>query len=236
MDIVIEAIKEAMKNGVTGYIQAFAIVLVVLIFNIKKIVTFWDERKKAKTLQIQEAIDKSSGITKEYLEDELVQEHFYRVTSINAEKQLREAILQSHRALGGKVNFTLFKRARAHFFLDDNSQLAIKIDWFDWSSFVVNLVLGTVIGGLGIIMVMLSTEFTGDSLRNSLIVLAYGLMMFMFGIWMLTQSKSVLAAKGIRERLANVGDSPVQDQAAGEQGTSSTQGTTAAEGCDHQPA
>jgi hypothetical protein len=191
-------------DGVTGgNILVVAIIFAVaFIFNVEKIFSFLDGRKKVKIQLIEESLNNShvNGNTKLYLENLIESEYFKSITGINLEKEIREALLQAHQKTNGELNFKHFKRSIPYLSYKD-AVLSVKIDIFSMFGFIYNLVLGLLSVIAGMVLLILPA-FTFD-ITSTKIFSIYGVAVFLvcFGGLMLIDSLPIISAKYVQKML-----------------------------------
>lgn len=119
MTEIITALVNAIEEGNLWVIIAFAGLLVL--FRAKSIVTFWDERRRIKLSQLKEALacDCIKGDTRRFLEGELESEYYRLATGMKLEKEVREALINTHNKCNGELRFDHFRRARYCYQFED---------------------------------------------------------------------------------------------------------------------
>ena len=131
------------------------IIIFILLYKAKPIISFMSERKKSKLVNITNAleceyIDKT---TKEFLEKEIINEHFYLSKRIKVDEYLRIAIIETHQKAEGRISFVHFKRGLQYISYNaQNKLLQVKIapwdryaNWFLISVSVLLLFLALVL-------------------------------------------------------------------------------------------
>lgn len=191
-------------DGVTGgNILVVAIIFAVaFIFNVEKIFSFLDGRKKVKIQLIEESLNNShvNGNTKLYLENLIESEYFKSITGINLEKEIREALLQAHQKTNGELNFKHFKRSIPYLSYKD-AVLSVKIGIFSMLGFIYNLVLG-LLSVIASMILLILPAFTSD-ITSTKIFSIYGVAVFLvcFGGLMLIDSLPIISAKYVQKML-----------------------------------
>jgi hypothetical protein len=205
-------------DGVTsGNILIVAIIFAVaFIFNVEKIFSFLDERKKVKIQLIEESLNNShvNGNTKLYLENLIESEYFKSITGINLEKEIREALLQAHQKANGELKFKHFKRSIPYLSYKD-ATLSVKIDIFSVFSFIYNLVFGLLSVIAGMVLLILPA-FTSD-ITGTKIFSIYGVAIFLvcFGGLMLIDSLPVISARYVQKILNKIHNESMHQTANG---------------------
>lgn len=129
MTEIITALVNAIEEGNLWVIIAFAGLLVL--FRAKSIVTFWDERRRIKLSQLKEALacDCIKGDTRRFLEGELESEYYRLATGMKLEKEVREALINTHNKCNGELRFDHFRRARDNYRFEDG-KLVVQLSTF----------------------------------------------------------------------------------------------------------
>lgn len=194
MKDILGVLVENFRDG--NILIGLIIVLVGLAFNYKNIVEFFEDRKKARIKKLNEALQSEfvTGLTRVHLEQELAIEHFKITTGIRLEKQLREAIIETHQYASGELSFIHFKRALPHLFYEEK-KLIMRISLTDLISYFINLIFGFVLMLLGIILIVLSRSAEGISFIQLLSAFGSGVFFIVFSLFMLYQTFSVTSAR-----------------------------------------
>ena len=137
MKNIIAKLSESLTDE--NFIASAVIMIIVLIVNMKTIVEFFEDRKKAQVANLVEALkcDQITGLTKSHLEEALAAEHFKLSTGIRLEKEFREELIKTYREADGAVRFDHYKRAVPHMSYVNNS-LSIHIGLIDWVGVILN--------------------------------------------------------------------------------------------------
>ena len=209
-----EKILNAMIEGITSG-NAFVIAVIIaiaIIFNIEKIFSFLDSRKKVKIKLIEESINNPhvSGNTKLYLEGLIEAEYFKSITGIALEKKIREALIQAHQKTNGELMFKHYKRAIPYLSYKD-SVLSVRISLFSMTSFIYNSIFGllnVVVGFIFFLLPSFSSEITAINASYDI----YGIAIFMVivGVAMLLQCIPVISAKFVQRALERIHKNPTQ--------------------------
>lgn len=201
MKDVLDKLVESLSNG--NILLGFVIIAVALIFNYKKIVEFFEERKKVRIINLLEALrcEYVTGLTKSHLEDELATEQFKITTGVRLEKQFREAVIQSHKNADGELAFLHFKRALPHLFYTQK-KLEIKISTFEIFSYWFNFIFGFVLAFSGLILIVLLSLVKDISFVEGMTVIGLGCFFITVALFMLYQTFSVSSARKIAEHLS----------------------------------
>ena len=126
---ITEALINAVEAGNVWVIVALG--AITLIFKAKSIVTFWDDRRRIKLSQLKEALDCEciKGDTRKFLESELESEYYRLATGVKLEKEVREALIQTHQKCNGELRFDHFRRALSSCEFE-NGKLRVEISLF----------------------------------------------------------------------------------------------------------
>lgn len=177
----------------------------LLLFNLKKVVNFVEEIKRAKVAKLSNALDcrHVSGLTRDLLEEELVREHFKICTGIGVEKEFREAILKAHRFTRGELDFKHFRRALPYFKFVD-SKLSVEISRlskiYSWLQFIFALL--TLVFGLLILLVPVVIKEA--NFIDIFKWIGEGFFFILASIFMFTETFPVRSAKKILAVLNNI--------------------------------
>lgn len=155
MKDLIAKLSESLTNE--DFLLSAVFVVIVLIANIKTIVEFLEDRKRARVAKLIEALkcDQITGLTKSHLEEELATEHFKLSTGIRLEKDFREELIKAYREANGAVRFDHYKRALPHMKYRNNT-LSVRITWFDRAGVCVNGFCGLVLAVISFPLMFLS--------------------------------------------------------------------------------
>jgi hypothetical protein len=143
MKDITESIFKSLSEG--NILLLVIIVIVALIFNFKKIIDFYEERKKVKILNITEALECKhiTSKSKAFLEEELATELFYRSTGVGVHEAFRETIIDTYKKTQGKIKFAHYVRATRHFIFDkEPPSISVNITLFEKIGFWVNFIAG----------------------------------------------------------------------------------------------
>lgn len=177
-------------------------IVIGIAFNLNKIFSFFDERKKAKLANINDAIasDYIDDKTKEFFKEELVLEHFRLVKGFGLEKNLREAAITIHKEAKGELGFIHFKRGIEHLQMVDG-ELSVRLTWLHKAAFLYN-VLVSIFFALGAMTFFILPIFIDDiSLLTSIKYYAFALSSFLLAAFFILQIRSVISAKYIKDEI-----------------------------------
>ena len=186
-------------------VGVFAFVFLMIgtfIFNYAKIVNFGDERKRVKLTKIKEALDCEylSESDKTHLQAALATEHFAITTGIHAEKELREAIVISHKGCSGELRFIHFKRA-VPYLRFENGELSIKISKFEKVSFFYNLIVSFLCFSAGVFLFVIIGFLNFESSLMFFKHLGKSLFMCVLGGFLFFETISIFSARHVKEEL-----------------------------------
>mgnify|MGYP005869624949 CR=1 FL=1 len=200
MQEVLDKLIESLKNG--NILLAAVVVVIALIFNYKKIADFLDERKKTRINRLSEALkcEQVKGTTKSHLESELAKEYFMMTTGIGLETEFREKLIQAHRNTKGELSFAHFKRALPHLRYEE-SEISVKISWFEWIGYLFNLVFGYLTALLGLILLILPGQIDGINVVQALSIVGLGVFLTVVALFMIYQTFSVVSARMVEKQL-----------------------------------
>lgn len=192
---ILEKVLDSLNEG--NFLPTVMIILVVFLFNYKKIVEFFEERRKARIVKLNEALECEfiKDQTKKHLEDELAAEHFNIVTGIKLEKNFREALIKTYQKMNGEVAFIHFKRAIPHLYFR-NSDIEVKISLFEKIRYLFNFVFGITLAIFGFYIM---TSLKATSILDMLYQVGIGLFIFVMSLMMLYQTFSVESARKIQK-------------------------------------
>lgn len=187
------------------------IIAVAIIFNIEKIFSFLDARKKVKIKLIEESINNPHvrGNTKLYLEGLIEAEYFKSITGITLEKEIREALIQAHQEANGELMFKHFKRAIPYLSYKD-AVLSVRINLFSMAGFIYNSIFGLLNVVVGFIFFMLPSFSSEITATKALYIYGIAVFMVIFGISMLIQCLPVISAKLVQRALERIHKDPMQ--------------------------
>jgi hypothetical protein len=200
MKYILDKLIEILSGG--NIIFSIVIIAIALIFNYKKIIDFFEERKKARIVKITEALECKhvTGATRVYLEEELETEQFKITTGIRLEKQFREAVIKAHKSMNGEVVFMHFKRALPHL-LYKQGVLSVEITTFELISYWFHLIFGFILGFSGLALMVLSNQIKGINFIQLIIFFGIGCFFVVVALFMLNQTLPVVSAQKIKKYL-----------------------------------
>ncbi len=196
MSGLLDKLIDNLSNG--NLLFAAVIVVIALIFNFKKVVDFFEDRRKAKIAKLIDALkcEYIQGLTRAHLEEELATEHFKLATGIRLEKEFRDAVIAAHKSTKGELGFVHFKRALPHLYFE-NSELSVQISIFEKLSYCFNLIFGFAMAIIGLLLFMLPGQIQGMKLVQALSILGMGAFFILIALFMLYQTTSVVSAKKV---------------------------------------
>jgi len=196
----------------TGNIFVVAIIVAVaIIFNLEKIFSFLHTRKKVKIQLIEESLNNPhvNGDTKLYLESLIEQEYFKAITGIALEKEIREALILSHKEANGELKFKHFKRSIPYVLYKD-SALSVKIDKFSMFGFIYNFLFGILMMIVGLVFFILPA--IASDLPIQKILSLYGVAIFSIAVGglMLLESLPIISARYVQKHLNDIHNKAMQ--------------------------
>jgi hypothetical protein len=110
----------------------FLFLAVVMLRNPREIIQSLDVWKSSKTSALELALKSKylKGSSRTLIEDKLEQRHFYLSTGLNAEKLIRQKILDVYAYSAGRVKFRHFVRVNNRYGFDD-SVLSLKWGYYE---------------------------------------------------------------------------------------------------------
>jgi hypothetical protein len=202
MDDIVGKLFDSLKDQ--GTLSFVISVVLILIFNHKKIFDLLDEIKKIRINKLKEALecDFLTGSTKSHLQEELINEYFRVSTGIRLEKQFREKLIKIHESTNGDLPFLIFKKALPHLNFKDGI-ITLNITIYDRVSYYFNLLFGVFFGLVGLIFVMFPSQFDVRDIYSILFIYGLGFTFMALFILMISQTKTLLSAKKIEKYLVN---------------------------------
>lgn len=202
MSDIINKLIEAVEKG--NVWVALTIVAVALIFNLRTIFSFFEERQKARIIKLEAAIQcpQIVGSTKLHLENELATEHFKITTGMRLEKEMRESLINLHKKSHGEISFTHFKRGLPHIHYK-NRKIVIKISFFEYALFVFNLLFGIALIFAGLFFMVLPTDksITWVELFTQI---SLGFIFITTALFMLTQTFPITSANRVKRLIQKI--------------------------------
>ena len=200
MKDILDKLIDSLNNG--NLLLAVVIISVALVFNYKKIIEFFEERKKAKLKSLTDALscEHVSGATKEHLINEVEAEHFKVATGVSLEREFREAVINAHKNAKGNLSFLVFKRALPHLKFQD-SELSIKITRFELCAYWFNLIFGFIMAISGLVLMVLPSQIPGANITQSLSLFGMGVFFILVAMFMLSETFPVRSARYIEAEL-----------------------------------
>ena len=200
MKDILYSLSDSLSKG--NYLVGAVIVIVALIFNIQKIVGFFEERKKAKISKLTEALkcEHIQGVTKTFLEEELANEHFKLSTGIRLEKKFREALIQVYTNSKSGLSFIHYKRSLPQIVFK-NTDLSVQISIIERVGFLINIAGGLCLIILGILLLNISEPQKGITIIQLLREFGVSCFFLSVAFLMLYQTFPVISALKIKKEL-----------------------------------
>lgn len=201
MDKFLDKLLENLSQG--NVLLASVIAIVVILFNFGKIIEFINDQKKSKIAKLGEALKSEyiSGLTKTHLQEALATEHFKMATGVRLEKEVREALINTHQNTQGALRFVHFKRAIPHIVYQDK-KLFVKITRPDLIGYWINIISGFSLIILGILLIALNTLTEEKTLFNY----GFGSFFILAAPPILFDTRSVISARMVAKELAKQGE------------------------------
>ncbi len=202
IDTNITTLIENLTNENT-FLSYLVVPVFLLLFNLRNITTFIQERKNAKIKLLSDALECEHiiGITREHLKSELSTRHFHLATGINAEKKVREAILNTIDGASGELKLNDFKHADS-FLTMKGSTLSLHVPRSEKFSYRVSQVFSFVSFGMTVFTVFLAylSILVADASKIAFFVTMAALF-FISLCWCVGQTFPVSSAKIIQRHL-----------------------------------
>jgi len=190
------------KMGEGDFVAVLAILIVSLIFNLRTILNFLDDRKKVKLANIKDAIanENIDDKTKEFFKEELLLEHFRLVKGFSLEKNLRGAVLSLHENAKGSLGFVHFKRAIEHLRMVDG-ELSVNITCLHKFAFVYNAAVSIFFALCTITLFLLPIFIDDITLLGMIKHYALAVGSFLLAAFFVFQIRSVISARYIQQEI-----------------------------------
>ncbi|WP_020405207.1 hypothetical protein [Hahella ganghwensis] len=201
MEAILNKLVDSLNNG--NWLVALVVIVLAIVFNLKKIFEHLEERKKSRIIKIKEALEcpNVQGLTRSHLEEQLATEYFKISTGLGVEKELREALIEAHRNTNGELNFRHFKQALSHIRYK-NSILKVKITWFEKLGFVFNAIFGLFLLVLGFLLIIAMFLQLGEiSISHALFRIGSGLTFIVVSLYMFWEMVPVVSAWWVKAEL-----------------------------------
>ena len=139
METILNTLIEYLTNEST-FLGYFLLLVALLFANWSNIIAFIEDRKNAKIKVLTDALECEhiKGLMRENLKSELIKQYFRLATGINAEKNMREAILHTIDGASGELKISHFEDALLHLTVK-NGELSVDLSrffkyvcWFLW--------------------------------------------------------------------------------------------------------
>jgi hypothetical protein len=200
MPEIADRIISSVEEG--NFFVALIIVAIAVLFNYKKIASYLMDRKKARLAAISEALscDHLDEPTKDYLQEELVTEHFKVTIGIRMERRIREMVLNLYARSEGNLSFRHFKRAFPHLIIK-NGELDVRISVFDKIGYYFNLVFGAILVLFGVLLLIMSMYVVAIDLAQFFILFISSIFFLLFSVFMIVQIAPVISARYVEEEV-----------------------------------
>jgi hypothetical protein len=204
MNALLTQFIDNIKNG--NYLAAsiiFATLLLILtLFRLKIILDFFELRQRSKISRMVAALESNyvKGATKSFLEEEIESEYFRLITSIRAERQFREAMLDIHKNANGELSFADFRRAKT-FMRFKHPKIEVVISYVDKITFYLFTFFSTICLVLGALtIVLLFSQFEKFDWVTAIKLFSSGLFMICVFVFItITASTPLYAAERIKK-------------------------------------
>lgn len=186
-----------------GEYAAFSIAIVLgILFNLKNILSFADTYKKRRIELLKEAVsvDSINGNLKVHFEDEIENEYFRLVHKVKMEKVVRDACIDWYARLNRELSISHFIRARSHLEIKDG-KLEVKISTFDRIGYWYNMIAGILLLLIGFPFLAMTNAIQSQSIVGIIVVIGVSLFLIVFGLFLLSQTFSVVSAKRVQEAI-----------------------------------
>lgn len=197
MNDIVNKLIEAIEKG--NVWVALTVVAVAIIFNLRTLFSFFEERQKARIIKLEAAIQcpQIVGSTKSHLENELAAEHFKITTGMRLEKEMRESLINLHKKSHGEISFAHFKRGLPHIFYK-NKRIVVEISFIEYALFVFNLFFGIALIFSGLFLMVLPTDrsITWIELFSQI---GLGFIFITTALFMLTQTFPIMSANRVKK-------------------------------------
>ena len=122
METILNTLIENLASGHI-FLGNFLLLVALLFANWSNIIAFIEDRKNAKIKVLTDALECEhiKGLMRENLKSELIKQYFRLATGINAEKDVREAILNTIESASGKLKLNHFKHADSFLTMKDST-------------------------------------------------------------------------------------------------------------------
>ncbi|MAR73477.1 MULTISPECIES: hypothetical protein [unclassified Halomonas] len=186
-----------------GEYVAFSIAIVLgILFNLKHILSFADIYKKRRIELLKEAVfvDSINGNLKVHFEDEIENEYFRLAHKVKMEKVVRDACIDWHVRLNRELSIAHFIRARSHLEIK-NGELEVKISTFDMIGYWYNIIAGILLLLIGSLFLTMTNAIQSQSIVGIVFVIGVSLFLIFFGLFLLSQTFSVVSAKRVQKAI-----------------------------------
>jgi hypothetical protein len=193
-------------NGILVIVISLAI---TGILNAEKIIGFLESRKKSQIKRLHEALECAhiDDKLREFIKQEIQREYFLYTYKINAEKHLRDQILELYRNSNGDLLLHHFRRAN-EYLKCENGKITVKIKTFDKVLYIFNLLLfivATLLGMLLLVLPMVLAAFSIEMPENKVMLLiAEGSVIMIYSLFPYSQTLPVRSAKKIDKTYKNL--------------------------------
>ncbi|MEA5512098.1 hypothetical protein VB715_20190 [Crocosphaera sp. UHCC 0190] len=181
--------------------------ILAFIFNLNNVYDFFDKFSKRELTFLKNLINEDivTDQTKNIVEESINSRIFKYVTKINAEKYLREKIIELHELANGRLTYTNFRNARLFLIIDDNGNLEIrkitkgdKIEKFVHQA--ASFLFWSIFFGCLIIFVFIPN----DDIKNKLGILLDTILLFCLAIYSLQQTFPLTSAEKIKKEIDKI--------------------------------
>lgn len=181
--------------------------ILAIIFNLNHVYDFFDKFSKRELNFLKTLINENTVTdqTKHLIQESINSRLFKYLTKINAEKHLREKIIELHEITNGRLTYTNFRNARRFLVINDNGSLEIRQITFrdkvdKWVHQVASFIFLSIFFGALIILVFVSK----DNIKNTLGILFDTILLFGLAIYSLQQTFPLTSAEKIKKEIEKI--------------------------------
>ncbi len=202
MDLI-NKLLDSVKNG--NYIIALIIVMIILMIKSRDIYRFYQEFKKQKIeifikLQTLNNLDEK---IKNLIGESLNNEIFYQLTGINADKYLRNHIIDIYEKLKGEITYEDLKIAQKFLKIKDN-KLTIEIKTADNIEYGFNIFFSLILIIIASYFISMPSLIPNLKILQIIITLFIGVFIYLFAAFTIAQTFPIRKAKKIDKSIKEI--------------------------------
>lgn len=208
MTSLLEPLLKALESS--NWASFFVVVAIALLFNLRAISEFLEGRaaRHQKFVEAALKLERLTNTSRQFLEEELNYYVFKRITGISADATLREKLRDVIERSAGELQIRQLSRV-SQFIRVKEGRLTIVVHTIDSVWAYMNLIFGALVSLIALALFMAPGLVKMPTIAQSLVSVGFGVLFFVFAMFMVAEATPALLAKRIAPvvaRLERAGD------------------------------